>query len=314
MKKLGQGRRILIMAVCVLVLIYSLTQLIGYFSDLAQARKSAEELRNVYYAETETPVAETPTPTENATAEPTYMTVSLATASPAPQVEKSLYENGQLPVVKYPNQGAYLIASDPFLKLKQKNQDIVGWLTIPDVVDDAVVQKNNSKYLTRDYLGNKNVNGALFLDETIKLNTRPYTLMIFGHNMKTGAMFGKLQKYRSLSYYRDHAFATCNTQYEDGRYVLFSVANIQVVRGANFVNLYALMSKDRETRKKELDKLIAYSVITTGIDVNAEDQLLVLVTCDGDEDERLVVTGRRLRDNETENDLKLQVLTAGQKR
>ena len=42
---------------------------------------------------------------------------------------------------------------------------------------------------------------------------------------------------------------------------------------------------------------------STVLDVNEEDQLLLLITCTGDDSERLVVSARRLRDGETEDSL-----------
>ena len=39
------------------------------------------------------------------------------------------------------------------------------------------------------------------------------------------------------------------------------------------------------------------------IDVNEEDQLLLLITCVGDDDERLIIASRRLRDGEQANNL-----------
>ena len=312
MKNRSNLLRLLLLLICAAVAVFSGIKLISYFSDLAEERKSSDELKAIYYAGTAEPTAEPEeTPASMVTPEPVTVT---DTPAPAVTDAPTATPMTHLPTVRYPGQNQYAIASETFLKLKQKNQDIIGWLTIDGVVDQAVVQKDNSRYLNRDYLGNKNVNGALFLDMAIPLNSRPYTLMVYGHNMKTGEMFGKLLKYKQVSWYKNHAFATFNSQYEDGRYVIFSAAKVQVVPGTSFVNLYGLLTDEIAQREEVIQQLNLLSCFNNFVDVRADDQLLLLITCDGDEDERFVVAARRVREGESESALAQDVMKSSQKR
>lgn len=59
-----------------------------------------------------------------------------------------------------------------------------------------MVQRDNTYYLNRDYLGYHNDNGAIFLDMGCDLTGNPKALILYGHNMKTGAMFGNLRNMR----------------------------------------------------------------------------------------------------------------------
>ena len=64
-----------------------------------------------------------------------------------------------------------------------------------------------------------------------------------GSNMKTGAMFGNLRNYENLHYYKNNPFIAFDTAYEDGSYVIFSVATIDVTPGGlRYVDLAALSS------------------------------------------------------------------------
>jgi 5-methylthioadenosine/S-adenosylhomocysteine deaminase len=56
----------------------------------------------------------------------------------------------------------------------------------------------------------------------------------------------------------------------------------------------------RKQREACLRQLQLYSCIDTRINVTAEDQLLLLVTCEGSDDSRRVVAARRLREDETD--------------
>ena len=164
----------------------------------------------------------------------------------------------------------------------------------------------NSFLLNHDATGKRNSNGAIFMDQGTNLLSRPYTILLYGHNMKTGAMFGNLRKYEDFSYYYKHRTFQFDTLYEEGEYAIFAVSNISVTPGkAKFVNLTALQSLNREKRQKALDQLIGLSANKTAVDVNEEDQLLLLITCVGDDDERLVVAARRLRDGEQPDHLQM---------
>lgn len=91
-----------------------------------------------------------------------------------------------------------------------------------------MVQRDNTYYLDRDWRGYHNENGALFLEKTCGLITRLHTCMIFGHNTKTGMMFGRLRKYEDATFYRKNAFVTFDSMYEDGRYVIFASAVVSL--------------------------------------------------------------------------------------
>lgn len=280
------------------VLIFSAWQLIAYAVDYFAAQNASKELRELYYEEAEAP---TDAPTPSPTAEPTATLEPQATASPTPTPAT------QLEALRYPG-NPYATISSRFQKLRRQNSDIIGWLSIPDMLEEAVVQRDNAYYLRRDYRGYHNVNGALFLDESIDLHTRPYTLLVYGHNMKTGAMFGNLRNYEKISYYRKNPFITFDTMYENGRYVIFSVAELSLnARDHNFMNFTKISSDSIAWRKEAISELVNNSVFYVGIDVQPQDQLLLLITCVDDEEERRIVAARRIRDDETEEALQRKV-------
>ena len=276
------------------LVIFGAVMLIGYGLDMLSARRTSQELRDVYYHEASpTPeIAEiTPSPLPIATPGPTVP------ASPAP-TQTPL---ARLPSVSYPDNPKLQISSR-FKALQKESKYIVGWLTVNSLLDEPVVQKDNEYFLTRDAKGKENVNGALFLDVAVSLKTRPYTLIIYGHNMKSGAMFGSLRNYETSAYYHYNPFITFDTLYEEGRYVIFAIANI------NIVDFYSLKSDNERERQTVCQTLVSSSVHTCNIDVQPSDQLLVLSTCVDNDNERRVVVARRIRDGEDEKDLQALVM------
>lgn len=287
-------RELIVTLLLACVMLFSAGQLISYSVDYFAAQHASDELRELYHEETQAPTnvpADTPAPTDRPTPTPTQK----PDAAPSPTASPA----ARLSAMRYPG-NPYAAISATFTKLRRQNADIVAWLTIPTLLDEAVVLRDNSYYLKRDYRGYHNVNGSIFLDESTDLSTRPYTLMVYGHNMKTGAMFGCLRNYETLSFYQKNPFITFNTMYEDGQYVIFSIAQLSLnAKDSNYLSFSQLNSDSIAWRKEAIDTLLSRSAFYTSLDVQPEDQLLLLITCVEDDEERRIVAARRLRDGET---------------
>lgn len=285
------------------VMLFSLYKLGSYAGEYLASRRVSQELRDLYYED-----VPTDTPSATATSQPT------ATPTPAPSAEPqssaSPTPQTALASLAYP-ENPFALTASRFTKLQRQNSDIIGWLNIPGVIDEAVVQRDNSYYLRRDYRGYHNDNGAIFLDENCDLRTRPYTLLLYGHNMKSGAMFGSLRNYENLTFYRNNPFITFDTAYEDGRYVIFAVGTLTQNRERmHYVDIGRLLSLNIAGRETAISQLLRISEIAVSIDVQPEDQLLLLITCVEDDTERRFVAARRLRPGEEENTLQQTVRQA----
>ena len=281
---------------CLLIL-YGAIRLILYQSDLNASRNTSMELRELQHREESTPEPTAlPTPEATATATP-IPSVTETVSLPTPEARKETLKS-----VTYPNNPEWKI-SERFRNLRRKGKYIIGWLSF-DTVDEAVCQKDNEYFLDHDATGRKNINGAIFLDSGVSLTTRPYTLYLFGHNMKSGNMFGRLKKYKERSFLNKHRIITFDSLYEDGKYAVFAVLEMNTVPGtARWYNLWSLDSNLVEEREEAIRTLEKQSAVSSVMDIRADDQLLLLVTCLDGDDERLIVAARRLREGETEDHL-----------
>lgn len=311
-KRYGRIRwgRLLVVLLGLIVAAFGLIKLICYGVNLLSARHTAQELRETYYDEattepilaTEAPTL-TPVPSPKDTPIVTPTVTATPTQSPIPHLPSAIYPSNPK-----------LTVSSRFKALQKESKYIVGWLSIHRMLDEAVVQRDNVYYLDHDAMGNSNVNGALFLDSSISLKTRPYTYIIYGHNMKSGAMFGSLRNYENSTFYHNDPFITFDTMYETGRYVIFAVGTVSTEEGnSNYLDFYALRSANIPDRQTAINALIAASVHTCPIDVQTDDQLLVLVTCVDKDEDRRVVVARRVRDGENEAEVKA-IIEKSQKR
>ena len=91
---------------------------------------------------------------------------------PAETPEPAVSAAPLLPAVAYPDNPKLQISSR-FKALQKESKYIVGWLTVNNLLDEPVVQKDNVYFLTRDAKGKENVNGALFLDAAVSVKPGP---------------------------------------------------------------------------------------------------------------------------------------------
>lgn len=298
-------------AVCSIVLIVSGTLLIRYYSQVWRANRASNQLRTLYTAPSATDApksANDPVPTAAITDDAPTATAAITAVTTPPAQQASIASANDHSAFldawpkRYPgNEG--MVIQPRFEPLRHQNRDIVGWLNIEGVLDEPVFQRDNSYYLTHDANGNANPTGALFLDENCNLRTVPMMTLIHGHNMKEGAMFGSLKKYKvkDASFYRQHPFITFDTLYETATYVIFTVAEINIVPGNT--HYFPFWHRFNFDSKQSFDSFVLlakeYSRFRVDIDVQPGDRLLTLATCSSEDSNlRLIVMARMLREDE----------------
>jgi SrtB family sortase len=191
-----------------------------------------------------------------------------------------------------------------FAGLWNVNPDVKAFITIPDTaVNYPVVQAaDNDHYLRRDFYAENNRYGIPYLDYRADVKAPSDNLVVYGHNMRDGQLFGALVNYRELDYYREHPVIEFSTVFEDQVYKIFSVfiTNAYENQGEVF-NYHDFIDFDNDEQETAyLHELMTRSLINTGVDVQNGDKLLTLSTCTYEfEDARLVVVGRALRGGES---------------
>ena len=89
--------------------------------------------------------------------------------------------------------------------LREKYPDAVGWLTVPGTNIDYpfVWYEDNDYYLRRDLNGEPAKPGTIFMDYRCAGDGSGYSI-IYGHNMKSGAMFGTLGRFEDKAFFDAH--------------------------------------------------------------------------------------------------------------
>ena len=181
-----------------------------------------------------------------------------------------------------------------FKKLKEINNQVVGWLKINGTeVEYAVVQaKDNNYYLKRNLDKKYNVGGWIFADYKNKLDGTDKNIVIYGHNMKDNSMFGSLKNILNEEWYNNEENYVIDfvTENEEQKYQVFSIYKIENE------DYYI----DTEFKKNEFAKFIETlknrSIKDFNIDVSSEDSILTLSTCADNNKYRVVLHAKKINE------------------
>lgn len=164
-----------------------------------------------------------------------------------------------------------------FAALQAVNGDCIGWLTIPGTaVDYPVVRAKGSEYLNRDFAGNRNRCGAIFLQGDTNLEAQNVTL--YGHHLKhRDVMFGPLLRYKDKDFYDEHREIYFYTPKDsEGRYEVIAAFNTQAIEDIPYgQTVFA---------EGELEALVRAACKRGGQpmpEISPDDKFLTLSTCDG---------------------------------
>ncbi len=189
---------------------------------------------------------------------------------------------------------------DEYKTLYNKNKKLIGWLKIDDTIIDYPVMQtsNNEYYLTHNFNQEKDNNGSIFMDKDCVAYPRSQNLILYGHHMKSGKMFGDLEKYAKESYYQKHSIIRFDTIYEKGVYQVMYVFRARVLKENEIAFKYYqfIEANSGEEFNSYMNEMAEMSLYDTGVTAEYGDELLTLSTCDHSQtDGRFVVVAKRIQ-------------------
>lgn len=224
-------------------------------------------------------------------------------------------------MVSFENMKEYAVASEPaekteevlpentekadsvrisYQRLFDANEDMIGWLKIPGTeIDYPVMQtmEDEEYYLYRNFFKEKDNNGTLILDTDSDITKTSNNLIIHGHNMKSGAMFGGLLDFEQEEFAKEHKQIEFYTRDEERKYEIIAVFRSKVYTTEDKVFKYyqffeAENQKEFDDFYNNIKKL---SIFDTGVTAQYGDEFITLSTCVyHTSNGRLVVIGKRL--------------------
>lgn len=189
---------------------------------------------------------------------------------------------------------------EKYQALYEQNHDLAGWLSIEGMVIDYPVMQceDDEYYLHRDFYGMESKYGCLYVRGKADLADGT-NVVIYGHNMKDGSMFGDLDLYQSADFCREHGTISFDTLYEERTYEVVAVFRSQVYDADEDVfKYYQFYEADTQEEFDDFyENIKKLSLYDTGVTAELGDTFVTLSTCayhvtDG----RFVVVAKRRKE------------------
>lgn len=183
--------------------------------------------------------------------------------------------------------------------LLEINPQIRGWIFVPDtMISFPLLQgTDNDYYLNHDIYGQENRYGSIFVDCKADLYGGSPNIIIYGHHMRNGGMFGALKYYKKESFYKSHPSFFLFLPEEEREYEIIAVLNNDIFSGAQDTFRYYDYARieNEEVFAEYCRSIRERALYDTGMAAAFGDELITLCTCDyGSKEQRLLVVGRRL--------------------
>ncbi len=189
---------------------------------------------------------------------------------------------------------------DVLMKYKElylQNEDMVGWLSVAGTtINYPVMQTPNEPnyYLKRNFEKEYSDLGTPYIQENCDLANSD-NLVIYGHHIKGGKMFGALEDYKSQSFYEEHKTIQFDTLTEQGEYEIVAVFKTVAYSSAGFRYYDFVDAENEEAFNAYIEKCKELALYDTGVSAEYGDRLITLSTCEySAQNGRLVVVAKKV--------------------
>lgn len=182
--------------------------------------------------------------------------------------------------------------------LHNQNPDYAAWLTVGGTAIDYPVMWTPNEpeyYLRRAFNKSSAATGTPFIGEGSDIDSD--CLIIYGHEMNDGSMFGELDKYADASFAAQKQPITITTRTEMRTYEVFAAVKTSIPPAGS--DAFRYYNSAGPLDQAGFDALLAWfkanALYDTGVTPTFGQQILILSTCSYHTDNgRFVVAARRV--------------------
>lgn len=178
-----------------------------------------------------------------------------------------------------------------FEPLREQFPRIVGWIQSAGTpINYPIVQgTDNEFYLHRLPDGTLHRWGSIYLDYRNQSDFSDRSIIIYGHDMASGDMFGSLLNYHNQEYFEQHSTMFIFTPENTFLLTLFAGYTLDAT-----VEHPPLFFPDEETFEHYMNDIRSRSIFTSDFEVSFGDQIVFLATCTrgGSRHGRLLIVGK----------------------
>lgn len=184
-----------------------------------------------------------------------------------------------------------------YQELFLQNADMVGWISIAGTgINYPVMQTPHhpNYYLKRNFAKEYSDLGTPYIQENCDLATSD-NLIIYGHHINGGKMFGALEDYKSQSFYEEHKTIQFDTLTEQAEYEIVAVFKTVAYSAEGFRYYDYVNAETKEAFDEYIAKCRELALYNTGVNAKYGDRLITLSTCEySARNGRLVVVAKKV--------------------
>ena len=196
--------------------------------------------------------------------------------------------------------------------LKDKNDDLQGWISNNYLsINSAVMKSENEEfYAINNFEKQPSKYGMIYIDSDcdVSAKSRSKNVILYGSNISDRIAFGNLDQYLNIVFLKNNPILKFDSFNDKGEYIIFSVIKLNKALDAefgykkiNFENSHDYYNYVQTVRDK--------SIYSVDLEINANDDLLTLVTQLNDNVE-IIIFARRINNNESLNSITITSKTA----
>lgn len=176
-------------------------------------------------------------------------------------------------------------------ELEVVNPDIYAWIYIPNTnIDYPVLQRSgdNDYYLKHNLDGSRGKPGCIYTEDLNSKEFTDYNTVIYGHNMKSGAMFRTLHDFEDKSFFDNNQYVYIYTKDRTLVYKIFAAYTNDakhILNSNDFTSEQGLS----DYLEKVFKKAQAEGYLRDDVAVTGENAILTLSTCTTSSDKRYIV-------------------------
>ena len=212
----------------------------------------------------------------------------------AEKVEQAQEDESQAPEIPLTEEESIL---PEYGELFLQNSDMVGWIKVEGTnINYPVMQTPNEPnfYLKHNFEKEYSDLGTPYVQEDCDI-AQSDNLVIYGHHIKGGKMFGALEDYKAKSFYEEHKTIQFDTLTQHGEYEIIAVFKTVVYSPEGFRYYDFVNAENAEAFDEYIAKCKELALYDTGVTAEYGDKLITLSTCEySAQNGRLVVVAKKV--------------------
>lgn len=184
-----------------------------------------------------------------------------------------------------------------YKELYLQNEHMVGWISIAGTtINYPVMQTPNDPdyYLKRNFDKQYSDLGTPYVQENCNLSESD-NLVIYGHHINGGRMFGALEAFKSQGFYEQHKRIQFDTLTAQAEYEIVAVFKTVAYSLEGFRYYDFVDAENEEAFASYVDKCKELALYDTGVTAAYGDKLITLSTCEySAPNGRLVVVAKKV--------------------